>query len=106
MTIQDITHVRSDNLDEAPLITLAELCRACTVHAEWVIELVEEGVITPAGRRREQWRFYGESLQRVLVVQRLQRDLGVNLAGAALALELMEELTRLRRRLGENDVSS
>lgn len=91
--------LEGENLDETPMVTLGELCRACTVHAEWVIELVEEGVITPVGRRREQWRFYGGSLKRVMVVRRLQRDLGVNLAGAALALELMDELETLRRRV-------
>lgn len=101
MTIHDLTRVPVDNLDETPVLTLGELCRTCTVHAEWVIELVDEGVIVPYGRRREQWRFYGASLHRVRVVQRLQRDLGVNLAGAALALELMDEVARLRRRAGE-----
>ncbi|OLO05617.1 MULTISPECIES: chaperone modulator CbpM [Salinicola] len=101
MTIHDLTRVPVDNLDETPVLTLGELCRTCTVHAEWVIELVDEGVIVPDGRRREQWRFYGASLHRVRVVQRLQRDLGVNLAGAALALELMDEVARLRRRAGE-----
>ncbi|MGM8849181.1 chaperone modulator CbpM [Salinicola sp. V024] len=101
MTIHDLTQVPVDNLDETPVLTLGELCRTCTVHAEWVIELVDEGVIVPDGRRREQWRFYGASLHRVRVVQRLQHDLGVNLAGAALALELMDEVARLRRRVGE-----
>lgn len=91
--------LEGDNLDERPLVTLGELCRSCTVHAEWVIELVDEGILTPAGRQREQWRFYGSSLARVRTVRRLQRDLGVNLAGAALALELLEELETLRRRL-------
>lgn len=101
MTIHDLTDIPVDNLDESPVLTLGELCRTCTVHAEWVIELVDEGVIVPDGRRREQWRFYGVSLHRVRVVQRLQRDLGVNLAGAALALELMDEVARLRQRVGE-----
>jgi chaperone modulatory protein CbpM len=101
MTIRDLTDIPVDNLDESPVLTLGELCRTCTVHAEWVIELVDEGVIVPSGRRREQWRFYGVSLHRVRVVQRLQRDLGVNLAGAALALELMDEVARLRQRVGE-----
>jgi chaperone modulatory protein CbpM len=31
---------------------------------------------------------------------RLQRDLGVNLAGAALAIDLLDQLDELRRRLG------
>jgi len=101
MTIHDLTDIPVDNLDENPVLTLGELCRTCTVHAEWVIELIDEGVIVPSGRRREQWRFYGASLHRVRVVQRLQRDLGVNLAGAALALELMDEVARLRQRVRE-----
>ncbi|MHB0775535.1 chaperone modulator CbpM [Halomonas sp. WWR20] len=88
-----------ENLDEAPVMTLNELCHACTVHTEWVIELVNEGIITPAGRDSTNWRFYGASMRRALVVRRLQQDLGVNLAGAALALELMDEIDTLRARL-------
>lgn len=38
-------------------------------------------------------------MQRALVALRLQEDLGVNLAGAALALQLLEELETLRSRL-------
>lgn len=95
------TTITGENLDEEPILTLGELSRACSVHAEWVIELVDEGVITPVGRNLEHWRFYGVSLHRARVVRRLQRDLGVNLAGAALALELMDELETLHRRLEE-----
>ncbi|WP_251976443.1 chaperone modulator CbpM [Salinicola avicenniae] len=103
MTAKDLTHLHAETLDDLPTLTLAELCRACTVHAEWVIELVDEGIIEPAGRRREQWRFYGYSLQRIRVVQRLQQDLGVNLAGAALALELLDEVSTLRQRLAARE---
>jgi chaperone modulatory protein CbpM len=37
-------------------------------------------------------------VQRVQTAIRLQQDLGVNLAGAALALDLLEELQELRCR--------
>jgi chaperone modulatory protein CbpM len=47
------------------------------------------------------WRFSGTHLRRATVALRLQRDLGVNLAGAALALELLDELDTLRARLGK-----
>ncbi|GAB2799697.1 hypothetical protein GCM10027040_28840 [Halomonas shantousis] len=100
MTNQTHSVLTGENLDETPILTFGELCRACTMHAEWVIELVEEGIITPVGQDRSSWRFYGVSLRRALVVRRLQRDLGVNLAGAALALELMDEIDDLRERLG------
>jgi chaperone modulatory protein CbpM len=61
--------------------------------------LVEEGIIEPDGKELHLWRFSGVSLVRARSALRLQRDLGVNLAGIALALNLMEELERLRQQL-------
>lgn len=86
-------------LDGRSLLTLAELSRACMLHAETIIELVDEGVLDPCGDERSGWRFPASSLHRVRAIQRLRRDLGINLAGAALVLELREELERLRVRL-------
>lgn len=84
-------------------LTIAELSRACCMHADWVMELVDEGILEPHQQadhgERSRLRFSGSSLRRALVVRRLQRDLGVNLAGAALALQLMEEMDTLRARL-------
>ncbi len=86
-------------LDEENTITLAELCRACAVHAEWIMQLVDEGVLEPVATRANRYRFPAISLQRALTIRRLQRDLGVNLAGAALVMELLEEIRTLRTRL-------
>lgn len=86
-------------LDETVEITLAELTRTCRVHAEWVMELVEEGVIEPRERSGPQWRFSATSVVRIQKAQRLQRDLGVNLPGIALALELLDRIDALEARL-------
>ncbi len=91
-------------LDERTELTLAELCEACSTSTEWVIELVEEGVIEPAGGERSRWRFSGTCLQRARTATRLQRDLDVNLAGVALVLDLMDEIQALRERLGRFDL--
>lgn len=80
-------------------MSLAELCQACGIPGERVFELVEEGVVEPLGRDPGQWRFQGVSVWRVRRAQRLQRDLGINTAGVALALDLLEELRTLRARL-------
>lgn len=79
--------------------TLGELSRACGKPAEWILALVEEGVIEPLGTEQTQWHFHGHCLRRVRIVERLQSDLGLNLAGAALALELLEEVETLRNRI-------
>lgn len=80
-------------------LTLAELCRACAVTEAEVVALVEEGAIEPVGRSPARWRFAGASLRRVRLALHLQQDLGVNVAGAALALDLIDELEALRARL-------
>jgi len=80
-------------------LTLRQLCDACGVHAEYIIELVDEGFIEPSGIERTHWCFNGTNIRRVQKARRLQHDLGINIAGIALALELMEEVERLRARL-------
>ncbi len=86
-------------LEEQSELTLADICRACAMDDVVIIEMVEEGVLTPAGQTPAQWRFSGLHLQHARVAVRLQRDLGVNLQGAALALQLLEEMDLLRARL-------
>jgi len=85
-------------LDEEE-ITLADLTRTCRVRTEWVMELVDEGVIEPRGRSGPQWRFSATSIVRVEKARRLQSDLGVNLPGVALALELLDRIDALETRL-------
>ena len=86
-------------LEEQTELTLADVCRACAVRAEFIVELVDEGVLAPQGREPHRWRFSGIHLRRATVALRLQRDLGINLAGAALALQLLDEVEALRARL-------
>ena len=86
-------------LDEGVELNLGELCRTCGVSAEFVIALVEEGVIEPRGPEPAAWRFPGTALVRLHTVQRLQRDLGLDLAGTALALDLLDEIRALRARV-------
>lgn len=86
-------------LDEECELTLGEISRACSVHAEWIIELVDEGIIEPSCSDVIHWRFAGPCLQRARTALRLEQDLGVNLAGTALVLELMDEIENLRSRV-------
>ena len=86
-------------LDEHASLTLSELCRTTGLHAEALISMVEEGLVEPQGGAPGEWRFTGECVYRLHVAVRLQRDLQINLAGAALALDLLEELRGLRARV-------
>ena len=86
-------------LEEETRLSLRELCDACAVHVEFITELVDEGVIEPSGYEKSHWCFSGISLQRIRKAKRLQQDLGINLAGVALALDLMDEVQQLRAQL-------
>lgn len=93
-------------LEEESDVTLAELCEACAVHAEAVEAMIEEGIVAPVGGGESKWRFSRSSVVRVRTVVRIQRDLHVNLAGAALAVELLERIEELRARLKSLDPES
>jgi len=88
-------------LDEDCLFSLDEISNACSVHTEYIIELVDEGIVEPMEQQREhqQWSFTGKSLLRARKARRLQQDLGINLAGAAVVLDMLEEIEQLKERL-------
>jgi chaperone modulatory protein CbpM len=85
--------------EESALLTVKDLSRMCAVEERHIVEFVEEGVLSVVEMNAAEWRFTGTALRRARLALRLERDLEINLAGVALALELIEELERLRREL-------
>lgn len=96
---QSETRVEGIVLDEGLTVTLSELTRLCGSSGRDVRLMVTEGVLRPQGRQPEDWRFDGLQVRRARRAVRLQRDLELNLAGTALALDLLDELESLRERL-------
>jgi chaperone modulatory protein CbpM len=83
--------------EEGSALSVNDLRRLIAVEERHVVEWVEEGVISVIEMDAAEWRFSGAQLRRARIALRLERDLGVNAAGVALALELLEELEQLRR---------
>lgn len=86
--------------DHAP-VTIHELAQCCEQQIEWVMTLVEHGVL-PALRRSappEGWVFASAAVTRARQVARLQRDFEVNLDAAALMADLMQEVRSLKLQL-------
>jgi chaperone modulatory protein CbpM len=92
-------------LDRSTVFGIEEVCRACGERRTVVIEMIEHGIIEPrrphvgslatAVEDEAALEFHGEALVRAQVAARLMRDLGVNLPGAALAVDLLRQLGRL-----------
>lgn len=96
---QSRSKAKSVVLDERVRFTLVQLCEVCRISADYVLDVVDEGILEPEGSQPPEWRFRASDLRRLQTALRLQRDLRVNLAGAALALQLLDEMEALRARL-------
>lgn len=111
MTDESADTLVCEMLSESHRLSLGQICRACAVDAEWIEALVDHGVITPEHENPTQapaanirpgtlrWQFTATHLARARRAARLHRDLAVNMAGLALALDLMDEIAELRERL-------
>lgn len=97
MGSQQRTELSGQILEEQEEFDLAEFCGVCAVEERQIVELVQEGVIET--RSIAQWRFSGTDLRRARIALRLQRDLGLNPAGTAVVLDLLERIESLERRL-------
>jgi len=86
-------------LDERVVYSLTEVCLVCGTESDWVVQLVQEGILEPHGRSRKEWQFSGRAVHIAMKARRLQRDLDLNLTGVALVLELLDERDALRARV-------
>jgi chaperone modulatory protein CbpM len=89
----------SEIVEDSAMCTLADLCLSCNVNPDWVAGLVEHGVIKAVGQTRSDWAFTTISIVRVAKAKRLERDLGLNLPGIALVLDLLDQLDEMRSHL-------
>ena len=95
---QAVTELQGELISQEVEFTVEDLCRSCMLPSDQVVALVQEGVLEVHGEDSTRWRFHISSFRRVRTAMSLQRDLGVNLAGAALALELLDRTAELERR--------
>lgn len=89
-------------VEESVQFTLDELGRATHTSTEWLVTLVHEGVLAPLpgapAAPPAKLRFGGDALRRARRAARLLRDFELNLAGVALALDLLDRIDALEQR--------
>ena len=86
-------------VEEEIVFSLIGLCQAADASPAQVLGLVNEGLLQPTGNGPQQWVFAGPALRITRIALRLNTDLELGSAGAALVLNLLEEISALRARL-------
>lgn len=84
------------NDTDSTYLSFTEVCLQTGVAEDTVFEIVEQGIIEPIGATPDEWLFTPTMLVVTKKAVRLHRDLEVNWAGIALALELLDEVEQLR----------
>ncbi len=80
-------------------VSFIEVCESYNISEQQLIEMLEHGLISTISSPSRQLEFDREMLERIVRALRLQDDLGLNAAGAVLALELLDELDSLNQEL-------
>jgi MerR family transcriptional regulator/heat shock protein HspR len=78
-------------------LTLNGLATCTGVHPALIEYFVEYGLLEPSARMGTQLLFDPACIARLRMIERLRRDLGANLAGIAVILDLLERLNSLQR---------
>ena len=87
--------------DERQELTLEVLAVSAGMHPELVKQFVELGLVEPIEWTDTAWFFEASSVPRLRVINQLRSCLGVNTAGVAVILDLLDRLRALHR---ENEV--
>ncbi|HVF64752.1 MAG TPA: chaperone modulator CbpM [Casimicrobiaceae bacterium] len=85
-------------LEEVSL-TIDELAWACACERRWVVEHVESGALTSVSISSGERVFASAELARARRLLALEREFDADPELAALTVDLIEEVGRLRRRL-------
>jgi DNA-binding transcriptional MerR regulator len=82
---------------EPEQLTLEDLAACVGMPPARLAYFVEYGLLEPRARAGTQWLFDPDCIARLRMIERLRRDLGANLAGIAVILDLLDRLTTLQR---------
>ena len=82
-------------------LTLEALAAAGDLHPDLVARFVSYGLITPALPEKGAPEFEAAWVHRLRKIRRLRRDLHMNLAGLAVALDLLDRIEALQRELAQ-----
>lgn len=96
---QEYQVIVSESVEVDPELTFAELSEMYHIDANFIHELIEFGALELSDYSIDTYHFHTVHVKKIHLAQRLQQELEVNMAGAVLALDLIDEIDALRSKL-------
>jgi chaperone modulatory protein CbpM len=94
---QIVTSILVD--DNEQVYSVTQLCEAYHISEGFLMQLLEHGLLDTVTPPAKQNHFNVQMVKRICSARRLQDDLGVNIEGVVLVIELLDELEQLRSEL-------
>lgn len=92
-----ITSCLATIVDDDQPLSADELAHACGTTVEWVVHIVDAGVLTrPEDHVTAHWQFRSRDLRRALEARRLEQALDASPDAVALILDMSTEIRRLK----------
>ncbi|MDR3442769.1 MAG: chaperone modulator CbpM [Legionella sp.] len=86
-------------IEDSETISYTEVCHKYNIPKELLTEMMEYGLFSNQSSQIEQLKLNPQELKRIESAFRLHRDLGINLPGVVLAIELLEKIEHLDEEL-------
>jgi chaperone modulatory protein CbpM len=86
-------------IEETTSYTFKEVCQRYHMPEELLLEMLEHGLFEALPTPKKDLALDQKALKRIEAAFRIHNDLGVNLEGVALALDLLEQLETLKQEL-------
>lgn len=84
--------------DTETLLTVEDLCRFADISSDMVSHFFKSGLIDPL-IEKPALKFDLNVIPRIRKIERLRRDLGINLAGVGIVLDLLDRIAKLENEL-------
>lgn len=85
-------------MNENIIYTTYAICHSHNLNKEIVYEMVSWGIADPIGNSPENWQFTQNDYERIERAERFRKELDINIPGAALAIDLIDEIQHLRNK--------
>ena len=101
MITRDAIIITEVEVDDQPVYVISVAARLCEMHPQTLRTYERLGLVSPHRSDSRNRLYSARDIERLRRIQRLTRELGVNLAGVEVILELLDRLDQYQKEIEE-----